>query len=94
MVETGPRKDRKVREEPTADSYHFNDNRTGYYLCAQDEISNQTLKQGSYAEAKNACTEIFTPQVCKDPTFTDRLLNLALDRMNLTTSDPLSDSIR
>ena len=48
------------------------------------------LKQGSYAEAQNACTEIFTPQVCKDPFLTDRLLNLALDRMNQTTSDPQS----
>ena len=62
MVETGPRKDRKVREEPTADFYHFHDNRTGYYLFAEDEITNQLLKQGSYAEALIACTKIFTPQ--------------------------------
>ena len=80
-VETSPRRPRKVRESlSTGYMEVIDDNRAGYYFCAEDPIIDEMLKLGTFTEARNQCPEIFTPQVCQDPTLTDRLLNLARNR--------------
>ena len=86
-VESSPRKERKVREESNVHLYQLNDNRTGFFFCVEDAITDQTMKLGTYAQARNNCTKILTTQVCEDPIITDRLHNWAMERINTTGRD-------
>lgn len=77
LVESSSPNNTKIRDESNAEVHELADNPTGYFFCAEDEITKETLKLGTYTEARHQCSKILTPDVCEDPNFSDSLLNLA-----------------
>ena len=80
LPETSPRKT-NLKYKPVQDSdeerFHKNDNRVGYYFCADELPVEQNLKLGTFTDAENNCSLILTPDVCNDKLLVDQLVESA-----------------
>ena len=39
-----------------------------YYFCKDDNLSEATIKFGTFEEARRTCTKIYTPKICHNET--------------------------
>ena len=50
-------------------------NQTGFYFCADEIITDENLKHGTFKQAREKCNAILTPKICNE-TVKDRLIKL------------------
>lgn len=51
----------------------------GHYFCVGDQISNETIHYGPYAEAVEKCEKILTPEICTVGNSTIEIHRIASD---------------
>ena len=68
----------------------------GYYFCQKDKISIDELKIGTFEQASNFCRKLWTPHLCENRQFDEKLLQMAQIarsmNYNETTDRSVNDS--
>ena len=84
MAVSGPRNHIwKYRDQLESEKQNVNTSQLkGFYFCAEDSLSETSLKFGTFQQANRDCPKIMTPRICDNQYLVNKITNLALKSSN------------